>query len=300
MRNYATLFDMNYWPKWYVMYRSWLQWSTPGDVLWVLPMDHETFEFMSKRGPWRRVELLDPRVVIGDAKEPAGKPIVMKNRRSHAEFCWMMAPWLCHHVIFDLHKKDVTYLDADLWFTSPLKKVWDEIQDASSDVVAAVTPHRFHPDDVARLLPNGVYNVSWVSFLNDPAAKAVLRRWANQVMDRCDASTCGDQKYLDEWPRILGPQLHEFKNHGIGVAPWNARCYEFSKGPSFRKAGAEPEKLPDPVVFYHFHELRRRGPGDYHLTGYQLPTSCIEHVYSPYLRELESAYDLLAELKRNQ
>lgn len=306
MHNYATLFDMSYWPKWYVMYRSWLRWRTnKSDALYVLPMNHETFKFMGKHGPWEGVKLLEPDLVIGNtAFNNRAQPIWTKDKRSWAEFCWTMAPWLCRYVLCNLHCEDVTYLDADLWFTSPLYQAWQEIDGKHAPgAVVAVTPHRFHPDDYERLRPNGLYNVSWVSFKNDPAARTILQRWAKQVFERCDASTCGDQKYLDEWPAILGTQLHEFKSPGIGVAPWNARSYDYfletgMQGPNIRPAGSKPGDTYSPVLFYHFHELKRKGPNAYHLTGYQLPPSCVELIYKPYLKELESAHDLLAEMEK--
>lgn len=306
MHNYATLFDMGYFPKWYVMYRSWLRWRTnKSDTMWVMPMNLETHLFMKKNGPWEGVELLNPVNVMGKPTAPGRMPIHLQGIRPWPEFCWTMAPWLCHHLIFDLHKEDVIYLDADLWFTAPLALAWNEIHGKHAPgAVVAVTPHRFHKDDYDRLRPNGLYNVSWVWFKNDPAAKMVLKRWANQVYDRCDASTCGDQKYLDEWPALLGPQLHEFKSIGIGVAPWNARSYDFAtsklnlNGPTVQDSTENPaDSIPQDVVFYHFHELKRRGPNDYHLTGYRLPESCVELIYKPYLRELDTAYDLLAEMK---
>lgn len=297
--NYCTLFNMAYWPKWYVMYRSWLRWAGPEDVLYVLPMDWETEDFLEKHGPWRRVEILKHRKVMFSEGSKLDRAL---ESRDVAYQCFTMAPWLCHHLLFERNLADVTYLDADLWFTSTLAQAWNE---TPSETVVSITPHRFHPEDAVRLRPSGLFNVSWVTFKNDPAARAILRRWAEQALAKCDAESCGDQKYLDEWPQLLGKQLHQFQHEGIGVAPWNARSYRYdswkdSRVPFIHPVGQEhDDRFPKPVVFYHFHELKRKPDGTWRLTGYQLPTDCIQHIYTPYLQELEAAYALMEELKRH-
>ena len=288
MHNYCTNFDMGYFPKWLVMYKSWLRWSYEEDVMHVLPMNAETHDFLNKTGPW-------PRVRIWSWAPP--RP----ENRTWAEHCWSMAPYFTQKVKDDLLSGphpvqvfDVTYLDADLRFYAPISHIWGEM---SRESVVAIVPHRFMPEDVARLSPNGLYNVSWVTFRNDPCARAVLDRWAEQVRNKCDKESCGDQKYLDEWPALLGKGLHVFKEPGIGMGPWHVRRYTMSDGLKFFEQERELGEKSQ-LYFYHFHELTRRPNGEYYMTGYKVPISFVQDVYVPYIAELDAAYAMMEQMKR--
>lgn len=285
MTLYCTLFDMNYFPKWYVMYRSWLKYSQKEDKMVVLPLDYDTANFLNKNGPWEKVEILGPDTY--DA---------LKTTRTYPEWCWTHTPVLMDRML-ETRNCDVTYLDADLYFMSDISPAWAELQNKSVGVVL----HNFTPEHAERLRPSGLFNVSWVTFRNDPAAKAISKRWLKQVLEKCNAETCGDQKYLDEWPAILGSELKAFDNPGIGVAPWNAARYEFKKDSTTGQILIRDKQYCghnyDPILFYHFHELKRKPDGTWYLTGYDLPSTCIQEVYAPYLRELEAAYNLMEVMK---
>lgn len=285
MHHYCTLFDMGYFPKWYVMYRSWLKHSEPEDIMHVLPLDIETANFLQDTKPWARVEVMMPNTLDN-----------LKTTRTYPEWCWTHTPILMERILEE-NNVGVTYLDADLYFMSPLNSVWREMKDKSVGIV----PHNFTQEHAERLRPSGLFNVSWVTFKNDPAARAISKRWAKQVIQKCDAQTCGDQKYLDEWPSILGDNLRVFDNIGIGVAPWNAARYDFKKDNDFNQLCIKDKEncghLWQPIVFYHFHELKRKPDSTWYLTGYQLPATCIQEVYAPYLRELDAAYKLMEIMK---
>jgi hypothetical protein len=212
-----------------------------------------------------------------------------------------MAPILCDYLLHSkaMEIKNLTYLDADICFFAPISHMWRRIGRKPVGII----PHRFPEDEVKRLSPNGLYNVSWVTFQDDPVARFIASRWAQQVKNKCDGSTCGDQKYLDEWPRLLGDQLHVFEEHGIGMGPWNAKRYEVSKVPAIEKidghSALDSGTLYN-VVFYHFHELRRNPDGSYFMTGYHLPSSVIMNIYRPYMAELDAAYNLLNAMRGNK
>lgn len=295
MHNYCTLFDMKYFPKWYVMYRSWQKFGDPEDMMYVLPMDDETYNFMTSRG-WPQVKVLDPGYFLREE---------LRAGKTHAEFCWMMAPILCDRLLNDtaspfVRLKEVTYLDADICFFAPISLMWSRIGKKPVGII----PHRFPQDEFARLSPNGLYNVSWVTFQDDAVAKWLSNRWAQQVIKKCDRQSCGDQKYLDEWPGLLGNQLHVFEEHGIGMGPWNAKRYSISQNGFIESA--DDNRCPfsttelNTVLFYHFHELRRNNDGSYFMTGYQLPSSVIMNIYRPYLKELDAAYNLMEAMRGNK
>jgi hypothetical protein len=279
VNHYATLFDLTYAGKGLVLWRSLAAHQQVPWTLWMLPMDEATHEALLRLGPGlENVRVLSPSDVIH------GPLAAKRAERTVGEFCWTTTPFLVDHVLHaEPSAEYVTYLDADLCFFADPEEAWREV--GQHDV--AIVPHRFLPDDYSRLRPNGLFNVSWVSFRNSAPAHAILARWRDQCLARCDRATAGDQKYLDEWPALLPPQgrLCVFQNHAIGVAPWNLRRYQVTPGP--RVDGV-------PVVFYHFHELTRREPHRYFYTGYPLRPEDEEHVYRPYVEALERMHEVLS------
>ena len=278
MRHYATLFDLAYAGKALVLWRSLVVHQRGPWTLWMLPMDEATHEVLLRLQPaLANVRIIPPSAVL------QGPLAEMRAQRSVAELCWTTTSFLVAHVFqSEPGAEYVTYLDADLCFFADLDHAWREI--GRHDV--AVVPHRFLDEDRARLLPNGLFNVSWVSFRNSVPSFHVLGRWQAQCLVRCAAETTGDQRYLDEWPSTLEGvgSLCIFENHGVGVAPWNVRRYRVTEGP--RIDGA-------PVVFYHFHELVRLGPARYLYTNHRIRPEDVEHIYGPYVAVLERMHEVL-------
>ncbi len=278
MKHYTTLFDMTYAGKALVLWRSLSIHQRDPWTLWMLPMDEATHEVLLRLRPGlENVQVVSPSEVI------QGRLAAKRGERTVGEFCWTTTSFVVDHVFrTEPAAEYVTYLDADLCFFSDPEEAWREI--GEHDV--AVVPHRFLAEDYARLRPNGLFNVSWVSFRNSPPALSILARWQEQCLARCATETTGDQRYLDEWPSLLSSSgsLCIFENHAVGVAPWNLRRYCVTEGP--RIDGV-------PVVFYHFHELSRLEPHRYFYTNYPLRAEDVEHVYRPYVDELERMHEVL-------
>ncbi len=283
MRDYCTLFNMTYAAKGLSLYDSLNRHHTGPFRLFVLPMDQQTYNFLNAElHLYPRMRLLSP-VSVMNARircALAGRDI--------AYSCFTMTPWLMHWMLNEFDLQEITYLDADLYFYADPEIAHRER--GGSDV--AIVPHRFMPHDVARLSPNGWYNVSWVTVRRTPNGQMILARWREQCLQQCDRASCGDQLYLNDWPEILTPsELCVFAHHGVGVAPWNAAAYTFTDGPKIHRDADYQEW---PMVFYHFHELKRLAPKKYSLTGYPIPVSCHQHIYVPYLQQLELNEEFIA------
>jgi hypothetical protein len=147
----------------------------------------------------------------------------------------------------------------------------------------ASKPHRF-PPELACLERCGRYNVGWVSFRNDATGLSCAQWWRARCLewcyDRLENGRYADQRYLDEWPtRFEGVRTLEHK--GANLAPWNVSQYTLS----YRSNAVWVDD--DPLVFYHFHGLRRSGVVvDPQLWNYhaKLTRTLRENVYRPYLR----------------
>jgi hypothetical protein len=180
------------------------------------------------------------------------------------------------------------YLDADLYFYSPLQPLFDEIGDAS----IAIIEHRFPPAQ-KHLEVNGRFCVEWVGFRRDEQGLACLARWREQCIEWCfhrlEQDRMGDQKYLDQWPgRYIG--LHILQHPGAGVAPWNYSQYRFDQNEqgAITLDGAQ-------LIFYHFHQLQLLSNGSFdRLSGsYRIMGPEPEMVYEAYEASLTETLKLV-------
>lgn len=269
LRHYVTLFDHNYLAKGLSLYSSLQKHSSKDFRLWVLPMDDETRWYLEGH-----LNVLSNMWLMDNGS--VSQEFVQKTSGyTWPQKCWAMASEVTKSVMDNIHDVDdeVTYLDSDLYFFEDPEIAHQEI--AGRHV--AIVPHRFPAHDYERLRPSGLFNVSWVTFKTTTTAREILKWWNQQVMQRCDASTCGDQKYLDAWPGALGQDLCVFEHLGIGTGPWNAYTYDIQNGP---KVNGQP------LVFYHYHETKRLTNDIYTMTYYPTTVQQREYIYAPYLRAL--------------
>ena len=242
VRHFCTLFDRGYLFKGVAMLRS-LYHHCPGAHVHVLCMDEDTRHVLLQLG-FPSITC----IALTDFEDAQMREV--KKTRNVAEYCWTLTPCLPWHVLqADPSIDGITYLDADLYFYSPVQPLFDEIGDAS----VAIIEHRFTPR-LQHLEVNGRFCVEWVGFRRDAEGVACLERWRAQCLEWCYArledDRMGDQKYLDAWPRDFR-SVHVLQHAGAGLAPWNFDRYEFGGS---ERAGYTVDGAP--LVFYHFHQFQ--------------------------------------------
>jgi hypothetical protein len=242
MYYFCTLFDSNYLLKGVAMLQT-LKQHCPDAHIHVLCIDDATHEILT--------QMHLPHVTCLPLSEVEDEALLAaKLDRSLAEYCWTLSPCLPWYVL--QHNPDIdfiTYLDADLYFYSPLLPLFEEIGDASIVIIE----HRF-PAALKHLEVNGRFCVEWVSFRRNGQGLACLARWREQCIEWCfhrlEEGRMGDQKYLDQWPDRYS-DLHILQHPGAGIAPWNYSQHDF---------GRSDEELITvdgvPLVFYHFHQFQ--------------------------------------------
>jgi len=273
---FCTLFDRNYLFKGIAMLES-LGRHCPQVTVFVLCMDDVTYDILGKLA-YPHVE----RIRLPEVEDEA--LLGVKPGRGVAEYCWTLTSCICWHVFQTRAEVDrLTYLDADLFFYSPVQPLFDEIGNAS----IAIVEHRFIPR-LQHYAINGRFNVEWVTFRRDEQGIACLSRWREQCIEWCfnrlEEGRMGDQKYLDEWPARYS-SLCILQNPGAGVAPWNFASYDIQSGPhGITVDGA-------PLVFYHFHQLQmhRFGRFDYMANMYKVEKPAPMPIYAAYEKALNSA-----------
>ncbi len=281
MHHFCTLFDSNYLLKGVAMLRT-LKQHCPDAHVHVLCMDGHTREIMEKLA-LSHVTCLSLSEVEDDAL------LAIKPGRNFAEYCWTLSPCLPWYVL--QHNQDIdaiTYLDADLYFYSPLQPLFDEIGDSSIVIIE----HRF-PPTLKHLEVNGRFCVEWVGFRRDEQGLACLTRWRKQCIEWCfhrlEEDRMGDQKYLDRWPGKYS-RLHILQHPGAGIAPWNYSQYCFGQD------GEETITVDGkPLIFYHFHQFQLlsngsfdRLSGSYRVMGSEpkLVYECYESALTDVLKEV--------------
>jgi hypothetical protein len=176
------------------------------------------------------------------------------------------------------------YVDADMMFFDDPKLVLDEL---GCDGEILVHEHRYSADKLQYEAISGRFNVGLLAVKNGEQAQACIERWRRQCLDKCVVDPangfCGDQKYLDEWPRLYS-RLRCIGHRGGGVAPWNVLSYRVTS------VAGKPMVDDQPVVFYHFHALQILPVGLMGLIkifpafGYRLPSDVKKIIYRPYIK----------------
>lgn len=253
-RHFCTLFDSAYAAKGLVLHESLLRHSSEPFTLHILTMDSGVFWMLDV------LQLPHVKLIPLDAFEYAMHMETVRASRRWQEYCWSAASSLMCLVLQFPNIDAVTYLDADLWFMSDPKVVFDEIGGCSISIV----PHRFIQSK-RYLEINGTFNVSWVTFRNNDVGQRCAARWQGQVRDWCynrvePGHACGDQLYLNEFPDLYGDECHIIQNIGANLAPWNLANYHIH----LRDQRVYADDTP--AVFFHAHEFM----DERHLTNYEL------------------------------
>jgi len=209
--------------------------------------------------------------------------LAVKPTRSPAEYCWTCTPSVIRFCLKKYNLDACTYIDADLFFFSSPKILFEEMGDKS----VLITEHRYTPSyDQSKA--SGVYCVQFIMFKANNDGLKALEWWRSACLDWCYARVedgkFGDQKYLDDWlTRFKG--VHVLKHHGGGVAPWNIQQYKV-----FQKKGIPFIKKEDeeyPVIFYHFHALTILSSGRVHFgRRYHYSEEAKKWLYQPYCDHL--------------
>jgi Methyltransferase domain len=301
---FCTLFDVNYLPRGLVLQRS-LARHCEDFRLWVFCMDPASEKAL------RQLNLASTTVVPLDELEGHDAALLgTKADRTQVEYCWTATPAVCRYVLENAPEVEaITYLDADLRFFSDPQPLFDELGSRSILIV----PHRYAPEYQHKEATSGTYNVEWLTFRRDADGLSALRWWHDRCIEWCyfrwEDGKLGDQKYLDDFPRLFRG-VHALRHPGGGLAPWNVANHTLTDD------GGRVHVDGEPLVFYHYHSLRlfrrsatarlataagrlRPGVGPFPLdwtTNYPVGEAELRLVWEPYLRDLGAAYRTIGSL----
>jgi len=282
-RFYCTYFDRSYLARALALIESLKTQEDGSFQLLVVCLDEISRVIVEKLGlsnvvciPLHQIEKNDPEL------------LAVRPGRTLEEYYWTLTPTILLWILERFPKVDVlTYLDADLYFFSSPKPIFNELGDTDT----LIHEHRFAPPLSHLEKENGKYNVGLLCFRNNENGKTILRWWRQRCLEWCyrrfEDGKMGDQMYLNDWTDRFR-NVSVLQHIGAGVAPWNHQKYNFTLGNSKQ---VQVNGLP--LVFYHFQSFGIVRPGIFvpaKHTSYPLPEAALRLCYLPYVESLDRAY----------
>lgn len=220
----------------------------------------------------------------------------IKGARKTNEFCWTMKSILCSYILSKYNIEKLLYCDADLYFFSHPKEIFDDWQGHS----VFLTRQRAS-GEMERL--NGSYQAGLLGFSKDEYSLRVLKWWQDQCLNWCfdnpepELKRWGDQKYLDQVP-LLFTFIKISEHLGINAAPWNM----IINTNHHYKIKIENNKTyinNHPLVVYHFGSLLIFNEKEFDLWKLEqlnIDYRIMNYIYMPYIKALQEAVRRVKQL----
>lgn len=286
MYNFCTLFDTHYLTRGLALYYS-LEETTPEFHLYIFAFNNKCYEILNQLK-------LKNATIISLAEFEDKELLEIKPTRTIAEYCWTSTSSTILYVLENYKVESCTYLDADLFFYSTPKQIFDELGNNS----ILITEHRYSPQ-YNKELKSGKYCVQFVTFKNNEEGLTALRWWRESCIEWCYAryedGKFGDQLYLDDWTtRFNG--VHVMKHLGGGLAAWNVQQYDFFIKNNKILGREILTNKEFEVIFYHFHYLRFFLNGKIELGRRELDNNVLKIFYKPYIKYLDKLQEMITDI----
>jgi len=274
MRNYCTLSDSNYLKQGEALIRSLDKVSSEIFRIYYLCLDEETYDKVSNYDcviPIRLSEVENSRKAI----------VEFKNTKPYREYCWSLASTFSRYLLENSIVSSVMYVDSDIYFYQDPIIIFNELGDKSIGIIR----HRHNTSSS----PDGEYNVGIIFFKGDTTGLECLMWWNDCLLQesRPDLATCGDQKYLEEFPKKWDIAILD-KTFAHG-APWNYRLYVYDT--LYLDGNIIWGQQVQPFVFNHFSKFSFDHPTsgqylDHTLNSQVFTIPVIRRMYMDYAKEL--------------
>jgi hypothetical protein len=256
----CTVSDYNYLFKGLTLYESLTEFSDDF-ILNYLCIDDKSFDFLKKYESntlkvWNINELLRN-----------DKNLLNLKNTNYRYFCWSLASYFSNFLM-KKNDKPIMYIDSDILLHDNINNILNEIDNKDIGIF------RHRQFDLSSNRPEGHYNVGVVFFKNSDLGKFLLNWWSDAVlfMKYPTLATCGDQKYLEEFPKLC-PKDRIFIDGNIGHgAPWQWQLFNFD---DYEKDGTILwEGKKQKLIFSHFSQF------DYDIDNDSYIPSQQHHMYT--------------------
>ena len=278
--NFCTLFDSYYLTRGLTLYYS-LEATCETFHIYIYSFDSTSNQILNSLH-------LKNATIISLSDFETSDLLSVKSSRTIAEYCWTCTASTIWHSIKRFKLDHCVYLDADMYFFSSPKPIFDEIGENS----VGITAHNFSPK-LKTSVVYGKYCVQFVYFKNNPSGLEVLDWWRKSCIDWCYArmedGKYGDQKYLDYFSEKFA-SVHEITHLGAGVAPWNIDNFAVLNDNGILKILPKNRQFGlQTIIFYHFQGLKfecRENKVMAEASFLKIDKQSLQYLYEPYIKNL--------------
>lgn len=257
--------------------------------IWICCVDHASYSALKKLD-------LKNATILYDKEFATSELLRFKKDRKKNEYCWTLKAPLCLHILKQNSEVDrILYCDADVYFFSPPKAMYDEW--AEHSVMLCLQRGTAYLEKVS-----GIYQAGIIGFRRDEKARSILTWWRDCCFEWCfdqleppDFFRYGDQKYLERIP-LQFSNIKIVEHIGVDTAPWNIVMnpqYEVNL------RGEQVYLDNSPLICFHYGSMEILSEHEFDLWKlYPLnfDSKVIKYIYIPYIRELQKMIRLLRKL----
>jgi len=246
-------------------------------IVWIICLDKKLYEFLKHKNfsyvkPIRLEDL-----------EKNMKDNYRKGRK-FIEYCWMLTPFSIKFILSNNPNiKELTYVDADVFFYKNISPIFDEFKQSSKDIY--ITESGFHKN-YDKTKTSGRFCVQFLIFKNTHRAEIIRNEWEQRCIESTtidlSKNIVGDQKYFDDLHIKYYSNFCVSKNLRFFQAPWTFNRFK-----------------PEDAILYHFHSLRVLEDKIKLFSVYNLEENIINKIYLPYIKVLKNILEE-NKLKFNQ
>jgi len=263
MNHFVTLFNYNFLPQALAMLNS-LKDNT-NCIIWIICLDEKLYNFLKNKN------FTNVKIYRLEELEKKMKNDYRKSR-SFIEYCWMLTPFAIKYVLTqDPSIKELTYVDADIFFYKKISPIFDEFKKSDKDVF--ITEHGYHKDH-DKTQTSGKFCVQFLTFKNNDIAEIIRDEWEKKCIESTtidySRNIVGDQKYFDDLYNKYFNHFCVSKNLSFFQAPWTLDRFK-----------------PEDAILYHFHSLRVLDNKIKLYSGYNHGENIIKKIYFPYMKVLK-------------
>jgi hypothetical protein len=275
--NICTLLTKDYLIQGLALYYS-LKRHTRHFRLWILCVDKTAYDLLEKMN-------LDNVTLVGLENIWNKRLAEIEKERQLHEFCWTLKAPFINYLMKNTFLNSLLYMDADLFFFNDVRNIYKEWGDNS----IFLTKMWLSPKWKKKA---GKYSAGLIGFKKDNMGMKCLRSWMKNCLywcyDRMENGLWGDQKYLDDWPRMFS-KIKISKTKGINAGPWSIkRGYKVhSEGDVIYFDNME-------LVCYHFSGFEIINENEYELCNRKKLPVKAETIYSVYIDEIQKT---IAQIK---
>jgi len=298
MINLCTVSDSKYLTQGLALYESILE-HTKDFVLHYMCIDDRSFNIIKKHESESLIPyyVRDPSIHI---QQQDG--ILGLTGRWHGDsrdtmysgygyFCWSLSSFFTNYLM-NKDLGDITYIDSDVFLHEDFRIILEAIGEKQVGIF------RHRQFELNSSPVEGLYNVGVMHFKDGEIGRSTLEWWSDAVLYRKHEhlATCGDQRYLDEFPKLAEESIFIDGDIGHG-APWQWQLYDMGSYLDDGTIiwGGRTQKL----IFSHFSQFRHLYGEEYvPTTGHFQYTPLQQYEKRPELKFIYDAYfDKVKEAK---